>query len=118
VSLHEVVGGFAGDTGLVKNIDQIQGFLPGGSGPFSHHNQSMIHMPDEAGAYTVQANETKASQDLVRVDALSEYLFISESVLEGQHDGVCTDQRGKESRKQVVRGCFQSDDHQVAWADL
>jgi hypothetical protein len=75
-------------------------------------------MMDHSGRDPVETNETEAAKHAFFAHHLGQCFFIPESILQGQHRGAGSKERGQQPRELGVGGGLQPDEHKVAGPDL
>jgi hypothetical protein len=73
---------------------------------------------DEAGGEAVDANEAEGAQDALRAGDLRDALAVAEAVLKGEDLGAGVTERGEGLCKEMIRGRFPGDHHEVHGADF
>jgi len=92
-----------------------------GFGPsleFPHHYLAMIQVMNEAGLDSVQTDEAKPPKDLFGREQTGKLVFVPQSVLQRQEGRPWPNQRRQQFPKDMVRSRLQTDDHQIARANL
>jgi len=115
--LNEILHGAGLDAGFGEGIDDGMCAREGRAAEFADGQGAVVEVADAGGAFAGEADEAEAAEDAIFAGEAGEELFVAESVLEREQEGVGTDE-GREERGDYGVLCgLEGDENEVADAD-